>query len=202
MAPSLSGVQPQQSWPVVVVHGPPGAGKSRLTRDLSISTGLAYFDRDEIKDTIFDNVGYSDRDWSMAVGSASWEVLATLADRLIRARVAFIVESNISPGPFSERIRAAALETNMPVASLHVTASHEVLWDRFDRRRRDGGRHPGHTGFTDRSEFLAELSSRDWSPIDFGGPKLQIDTTSGWPDVEAIHHGLRTGASDRGRSSQ
>jgi len=73
-----------QAWPVVVVHGPPGAGKSRLARGLARSTGLPCFDRDEFKDTIFDALGYSDREWSITVGKASWDLLTLMAERLSR----------------------------------------------------------------------------------------------------------------------
>lgn len=183
-------------WPVVVVHGPPGAGKTSLSRQLADRTGLPCFDRDHIKDTIFDSLGHSDRDWSMRVGDTSWRLTWLLVQRLLRSRVPFIVESNFRPHDWIvPQLRAEARDCDMTIASVHVTAQHDELWERFDRRRAAGGRHPGHAGFNTRDEFLADLQRRPHGSIDFGGGELVLDTTQSWPDVVQVSDWLleRTG---------
>jgi predicted kinase len=174
-------------WPVVVVHGPPGAGKSTLARELAARTGLPVFDRDEIKDAIFDSLGHSDRAWSMRVGDASWQLTWLLVERLLRSQVPFIVESNFRPGDsIVPRMREAAQTSGMTICSVHVTADDHVLWDRFEGRRKAGGRHPGHAGFELRDDFVAELRRRPHGSIDFGGDELIVDTTDRWPDIEQV----------------
>lgn len=177
--------------PAVVVHGPPGAGKSALATRLANELGVPCFDRDEFKDLLFDELGYSDREWSRRVGVASWGLLTVVTCRLIANGVGFVAESNFVPGaPTVSAIREAAAAAQRRVHGVYVTADAEVLWQRFDRRWRNGGRHPGHIGFSDHDEFSRAIGARDHGPIDFGGPMRTIDTTENWPDVAALATGI------------
>jgi len=170
---------------LVVVYGPPGSGKSTLARALARRLGLVWFDRDEFKDIIFDSLGWSDRPWSRQVGQASWRLFHFTVSRLLEAGTSMVVETNFRPRD-AEAVTAAAIISGAVVVAIRVSADGDVLWQRFDGRRRSGGRHPGHAGFETQEEFAEFLSQDPHSRIDFGGPQLEVNTTYGFPDIDQL----------------
>jgi uncharacterized protein (TIGR02569 family) len=170
---------------LVVVYGPPGSGKSTLARALAQRLGTAWFDRDEFKDIVFDSLGWSDRAWSRQVGQASWRLLHFTVGRLLETGTNVVVETNFRPRD-AQAVNTVAARSGAVVVGIRVSAEDDVLWQRFDGRRRSGGRHPGHAGFETQEEFAAALSDDPHGRIDFGGPHLEVDTTHRFPDVDQV----------------
>lgn len=128
---------------VVLVSGPPGAGKTTLARRLGPALGLPVLSRDDLKETIFDAIGWSDREWSKRVGAASWELVFLLMERMLAAGTSVLVESNFVP---EHRERLADLRRRYPFTPVEVYcfADGATLAHRFHARRESGERHPGH----------------------------------------------------------
>lgn len=184
-------------WPhsavVVIVHGPPGAGKSVLARSLAPKLGLPLFDRDDFKDAMFDALGWSDVEWSHKVGVASWQLLTICVERLIDAQCSVIVDSNFRPAdPIVARLRALADARACYPIEVYCFAREEVLFERFRQRQVDGVRHAGHRGYADLETFTDDLLRRRHGPLDLGGPTLLIDTTAAWPDADAVAEWLNS----------
>ena len=78
---------------VTVVSGPPAAGKTGLAKSLQKDLGLPILAKDNIKESLFDSLGYSDRAYSIKVGRAAFEVQFQFAKELVENDVSFILET-------------------------------------------------------------------------------------------------------------
>ena len=87
---------------IVIINGPPGAGKSTLALRLADEFRLPLLMRDQIKEVLFDTLGWKDREWSMKLGGASYELLFHRLEGQLKARKAAIIESPFLPKNLSK----------------------------------------------------------------------------------------------------
>jgi hypothetical protein len=161
---------------------------------LGAEVGLPVIDRDDIKDAVFDALGWSDRDWSQGVGLAAYEVLYLIAERLLASGVSVILDTNFRRDESLARLRDIRERHPCDVVEIHCRADPSVLARRFRERWQSGGRHPGHTAeFTDEGAFMSMLAKRGFYEAVALGAVVEVDTT----DPEQIDwEGLRSTVRD------
>ena len=103
---------------LIMISGAPATGKTHLARLLADSLHVVVFQKDAIKETLFDTMGEADREWSRMLGTAAFALLRHLVESHLRARRSVLVESNFQrryEGPWvaqmQERYGARVLES-------------------------------------------------------------------------------------------
>jgi len=162
---------------VIIVVGPPAAGKTTVGWRIAQQFGLPFLHRDGIKETLFDSLGWRDRAWSQKLGGASWELLFYVAEVQLKARRSFVVESNFTAEWHLARFQAWQQQYDFVPIQVHCHADPDTLYRRFHERALAGERHPGHVDhLASRAQFVAELERRMYA-LDIGGHVIAIDTS-------------------------
>jgi predicted kinase len=182
---------------VVIVSGAPGAGKTRLLRDLAPRLGLPVIAKDDIKESLGDSLGTGDLEWSKRLGAATWELLFLLYERLLEGGASFIAESNFSTHNNQERFRALMERFPFIPVEVYCFADPATMAERFRGRQARGERHPIHHG-TDfeiaaTAEAVAELlPSLGHVPLELSDHILRVDTSGPEPlDLDGIVADIR-----------
>jgi predicted kinase len=173
---------------LVVVTGPPGAGKTTIAAAVAEQLGLPLIAKDAIKERLHDALGGEGRAWSQRLGESTFEVLFHVLGQLLVAGVSAVAEGNFSrSAPFRALPPATVLQ-------VHVTADASVLRERFASRP---DRHPVHYDEEVVDEVPARAEAGEWEPLDLDGALLKVDTSS-FPEPAEIVRAVEA-ALDRGR---
>jgi predicted kinase len=177
---------------LVIVSGAPGGGKTTLASALADQLGLPLLARDDLKETIADELeprtggapGFAASD-STAIGRAAYAILFAVADQLLDAGVGVIVESNFRRG-LSETYLMPHVAKAAAVL-VHCEAPHDLILSRFIGRAGSEGRHPVHPDL-DRLDVLRdELAAGRFEPLELGIETIRVDTSSGYdPTLGAV----------------
>lgn len=161
---------------LVVVTGPPGAGKTSIARTLALRLGLPLFCKDDLKEILFDVLGWEDRATSRTYSDAAYEILFHLTEAELAAGRSVMIEANFRPETAS---RLGEIGGRHPFSAVQIRCSalRPVLEARLRRRAQQPLRHPGHVDSQTLAEVDAMLASGQ--ALALGGPVLEVDTTHG-----------------------
>lgn len=159
---------------LVIVCGPPGAGKSTLAATLSTRMRLPVIAKDSIKEALMHHLGGAE-----PVGVAAFAIQFTIARSLLEAGTGLILEGAF----FSDQPELGQLAILARCAVVHLEAPLDCLVERYLARQID--RHPGHRGPEALPDLQRRVKQGTYEPARFGVPLLRVYTSSGFEPSEA-----------------
>lgn len=158
---------------LVVVCGPSGGGKSSVAGPLALELNLPLLSKDEIKEVLFDSLGWGDRERSRALSDAAYGIMFHLLGKELAAGRSAMVEANFRPEA-AERLSRLAETAPHRAIQIRCSADRDTLTERLTRRAEQKLRHPGHLD----AQLLPEAAALiEGGFVDLPGPVLEVDTS-------------------------
>ena len=165
---------------MVIVTGAPGTGKTTLSKKLSERYSIPLVAKDEIKELLFDSIGIGDRQWSLQLSKASYNLLFNFIAKLLMTNNPFIVEGNFYNGEATENFLKLKSITDFKVLQIQCYTEPETLYERYKARDSSGERHQGHI------HQLPEFHEYKTKVFDSKCYRLDIDN-SVYIDLDTTH---------------
>jgi predicted kinase len=163
---------------LIIVSGPSCSGKSTLAKKISDKFQLPLITKDSIKELIFDNLGWSDREWSKKVGGASNKLLVYFLDAMLISNKPIIIESNFKKEFDTKPILDKLSKFGYLSLQIMCQCEGQTLFERFKKRSESGERHPGHNDSKNYDEFKEVLLRGKIESLGIGGGIITFDTTN------------------------
>lgn len=155
---------------LIVVTGPPAAGKTTVARGLARRVRLPLIAKDTIKEALFDALGAADLAWSQRLGDATYLVMLRLAEESVAAGAGLVLEANfVRGGEFAARLS----ELPACFVQVHCSAPVDLLLERYAARER----HPGHVDSERIGALRDAVETGRHEPLDLTGETIRIDTS-------------------------
>jgi predicted kinase len=129
---------------LIIVNGLSGTGKSGIARRLAADLELPCVGNDQLKEVLFDTLGWSDLEWSKKLGTTSSALLWSVSRSMVEAGKSLVVEGAFHATEDGPLLRGLRERYSPRIAEIHCFASRDVLARRVRERAESGDRHPGH----------------------------------------------------------
>ncbi len=185
----------------ILVAGIPASGKSTVAKYLSNSMKLPMISKDNIKELLFDELGFQSREEKNKLGRASMKIMYHVAEQMMQTNTAFILENNFEYSSKGELMKILE-KYNYTAITVRLTGDYEKIYERFARRDRSPERHRGHvvndrypevegsaqnTTLMDFAGFMYGIEHRGFDDFIANGPSVVVDSTDFSAfDLEAI----------------
>lgn len=163
---------------LIIVSGIVCTGKTTVAKKLSETLHIPLVSKDMIKESLFDSLGYSDREYSKKIGVGSYRVMYLFIEELIKNKISLITETAFSSEYDSKIFNNLISKYSPKVLQIVCDTEKTVLFPRFVARSESGERHPGHVDHVNYQEFENKLKSEEYVPLDIAGRTIKIDTTN------------------------
>lgn len=180
---------PDRTPTLIIISGPPGAGKSTLARPLARHLGMPLFEKDAIKERFADDLGSIALSMNSQLGLAAILELYATTREMIHAGRDVVIESFFHHGRAETDL--VPIVADARALLIHIYADTPILLSRYERRLHDPARHPIHEVGNRIGDLRHYLAEGICDPLDLDIPRIFIDTTYGDIDAEEVAHMTR-----------
>ena len=166
----------ENSPALIIINGASATGKTVLGNKIAEEFNLPIIIKDEFKELMFDNLGWSDLNWSNKLGKTSIQILWLVAGKLLATGNSVIVETKFNPILAEKDINLLSKLFKFNTLQILCYAKGEELLERF-KKRSLSNRHPGHRDAENLHKYDKELQKGKLELIKISGKTIEIDTT-------------------------
>lgn len=176
---------------LILIAGMPATGKSTLAKRIGNVLNLPIFEKDEIKEALFDTIGYADLTEKRRLDTAATAVLLRCIETLLQHDQSLIAVNNFTTDDQAQ-LQAVLTRHQCHCVTVFLNGDPDTLYARYVERDKRRTRHLGHT-FIDRypplpQDDLTRSMTREYFADRFekqGMADFRIDGTR--IDVDATH---------------
>jgi predicted kinase len=165
---------------IIIFTGLPGTGKTTLSRTIAPILKLPLIAKDDIKEIMYDQIGWSDKAFSAKLAHATFGIMDYTTEQQLKNGISVMLESNYSPTLASAKFQSWIKQYHCKIIQVVCQTEIEILAQRyFDRQQRD--RHPGHNDNGTLESYVINFKQRvqngEDRPLAVNGATRIIDTT-------------------------
>lgn len=176
---------------LILVAGMPATGKTTFAKYLSEQLQIPMVSKDEIKELLFDSVGFHSRAEKVALGAGSMEIAYYFTESLIRTKKSVILENNFENDSKPGLVKLTE-KYHCNTITILFDGELTTVYRRFVERDKSPTRHRGHVVNTEYPEksgaedipsplsfenFVKGVNERGIRDFSVGGEVIRVDTT-------------------------
>ncbi len=116
---------------IIVVTGRPAAGKFTLAKWLSQKLKFPFVSKDNIREELFDRLGWKDRKWAQELGKVSVDMMFYFAPIELEVGHSIIMDNSFYPPVSNPRFQALKEKYHAGSIQIVCNSDRETLFQRF-----------------------------------------------------------------------
>lgn len=162
---------------LVIVSGFSCTGKTTLAKKIGQNFSLPVFGRDDLKESLFDSLGYCDREWSKKLGISSYSLLYLVTEKILATGNSLVIESNFTREPDSKKIKSFQEKYHCQIIQIYCYTQITLALARFKQRAESGKRHLGHVDHLIYEEMERNFKKDNFEIFDICDSTIKVNTT-------------------------
>ena len=163
---------------LIIVSGMSCTGKTSIAHKIGDRFNLPVYGRDDFKESLFDSLGYSNREWSKKLGIASYQLLYLVTEQLLSRKQSVVIESNFKSQFDSRKFKDLKEKYQCSLLQIHCYVETSLALQRFENRACSRTRHPGHVDESIYEEMKLNFEHGGYEILDICDRTFRIDTSN------------------------